>query len=98
MIQSMQLTMIQDDSNLSTLSMFRRSRRQLIRTDSGLVPIGDTVRNSGWKHHYNQETLVKIGMGLHGAVLIPGTWLGTVQRTTWTGDRVALLAKANRTV
>ncbi|WP_349770454.1 alpha-glucosidase AglA [Mesotoga prima] len=25
----------------------------------GLVPIGDTVRNSGWKHHYNQETLVK---------------------------------------
>lgn len=25
----------------------------------GNMPIGDTVRNSGWKYHYNQETLEK---------------------------------------
>lgn len=25
----------------------------------GLVPIGDTVRNSGWKYHYDQDTLEK---------------------------------------
>ncbi len=25
----------------------------------GLVPIGDTVRNSGWKYHYDQQSLEK---------------------------------------